>query len=177
MVSISWRRGEGRNTCLYFSPDMANVLSAWNDFHLLKAEQPGSCRLHDSGFRVRSTRLFGEFEIWQTRESENKRTWHFPPNPPDLLPMQPRSLSTIHAHKQVNPLHKSGQKRERQLTSFLAHTNSSLSPLAVLLILRYEDRSVDAVWSEVWISCCTAWYGSIDMILTLYPARTRLMWS
>lgn len=38
-------------------------------------------------------------------------------------------------------------------TSFLAHTSSSLSSRAVLRIRRYDARRVDAVCSDVCISC------------------------
>ena len=41
-------------------------------------------------------------------------------------------------------------------TSFRAHTSSSLSSRAVLRMRRNDARSVAAVCSELWISCCTA---------------------
>jgi len=48
-------------------------------------------------------------------------------------------------------------------TSFRAQTSSSLPSLAMLRIRKYEERKVDAVCKVAWTSCCTAWYGSIDM--------------
>lgn len=51
------------------------------------------------------------------------------------------------------------------LTSLPAHASSSLSSLAILRIRMNDARSVDAVWRDDCISRCTAWYGSVDMML------------
>ncbi len=57
-------------------------------------------------------------------------------------------------------------------TSLRAHTSSSLSSLAVLRMRRNDARNVAAVCSDDWISCCTAWYGSVDMC-EVAPGKCR----
>ena len=66
-------------------------------------------------------------------------------------------------------------KKEDQRTSFRAQTSSSLSSRAVLRMRRKDARSVAAVWSDVWISCCTAWYGSVDIFKTVGYTHSKIL--